>query len=73
MNGNGVLDANPTRSGQGGANDVTRYRITISYPRIFPVMGFFGASERQEIRASTLLKNQPYARQVRTVVKVCLP
>jgi len=73
VNGNKAWDADPARQGQGAANDVTQYTVTVTYPRPFPVSGFFGASPNQQITATTLLKNQPYARQVRTVEKVCLP
>lgn len=73
VNGNKNWDVDPTRDGQGAANDVTRYVVTVNYPRLFPVTGFFGASAWQQISAMTLLKNQPYARQTRTVERVCLP
>lgn len=73
VNNNNSWDVNPSRSGQGGANDVTLYTVRITYPRLFPVTTFFGATPLQEVKASTLLKNQPYARQVRPVTKVCLP
>lgn len=63
MNGNGVWDADPGKTGQGGANDVTIYRIVVTYPRLFPVARFIGGSETQTITAQTLLKNQPYATQ----------
>ena len=65
-NGNGVWDADPGVSGQGGASDVTLYTMSITYPRLFPVAGLFGWSNRQTVSASTLLKNQPYATQTTT-------
>jgi hypothetical protein len=72
VNGNGVWDADPGRTGQGGANDVTKYAIAITYPRLFPVAQLLGFSATQTIRAQTLLKNQPYATQtVPTVPSIC--
>lgn len=72
INGNGQWDANPSRSGQGGANDVTMYTVTVTYPRIFPVAGLLGFSPTNVITARTLLKNQPYASQTaQTTVSIC--
>lgn len=72
VNGNGVWDAEPGTTGQGGANDVTLYRISITYPRIFPVARLLGVPQYQTTSAQTLLKNQPYATQVApTVQKLC--
>ena len=64
VNNNGVWDADPGVSGQGGANDVTRYEVTITYPRLFPVVGLFGWTPTQQLVARTLLKNQPYKAQI---------
>ena len=64
----GVWDADPGLSGQGGANDVTLYTMTITYPRLFPVTKALGVSSTQTITATTLLKNQPYATQTLTTV-----
>lgn len=66
VNNNGVWDANPGRNGQGGASDVTIYRIVVTYRRPFPVWGMLGQPDTQTIAAQTLLKNQPYASQAVT-------
>lgn len=66
VNGNGTWDADPGTTGQGGADAVTLYTMTVTYPRLFPVAGFFGFSRNQTISASTLLKNQPYGPQSTT-------
>jgi Flp pilus assembly protein TadG len=72
VNGNGAWDADPGRGSQGGANDVTRYTVTVSYPRLFPVSGLIGLSAQGEMSASTLLKNQPYKTQtVATIKRIC--
>jgi len=66
QNGNRTWDADPGRTGQGGASAITLYTVVATYPRLFPVARIFGASANQTITAKTLLKNQPYASQVTT-------
>lgn len=63
VNGNRTWDSDPGRSGQGGANDVTIYRMTMTYPRIFPLAGMLGLSRSNAITVQTALRNQPYATQ----------
>lgn len=69
INGNRQWDADPGMASQGGASDVTRYRIEITYPRPFPVAGLMGWSNKNTIASETLLKNQPWATQSRQVVE----
>jgi Flp pilus assembly protein TadG len=72
VNGNAQWDANPTTDGQGGADDVTVYEMTITYPRLFPLPNMAGWSMKQTASAKTFLKNQPYKTQrVRSAVSVC--
>jgi Flp pilus assembly protein TadG len=72
VNGNKQWDADPGRASQGGANDVTKYTMSVTYPRIFPVARMFGWSAKAQISATTLLKNQPYKTQtVATIKQVC--
>jgi Flp pilus assembly protein TadG len=69
VNGNGIWDADPGVGGQGGANDVTNYTVTLTYNRIFPMAALVGWPRVQSLSASTLLKNQPYKTQTSNVVK----
>ncbi len=72
VNGNKQWDADPGRQSQGGANDVTRYTMTVTYPRLFPVAGLLGLPPTQTITGETLLKNQPYKTQVvQQVQSIC--
>lgn len=72
INGNNQWDANPSRNGQGGANDVTMYTIVVTYPRLFPVAKLLGFSSNNVITGRTLLKNQPYATQTTSApVAIC--
>ena len=71
-NGNGQWDADGGRVGVGGANDVSQYTITVSYPRLFPIATIMGWSPTASIVAQTLLKNQPYAAQAAAAaVTIC--
>lgn len=63
INDNHRWDTDPGNTGQGGANDITVYTMTVTYPRLFPLTGFLGLPDTQEISASTRLKNQPYGSQ----------
>jgi Flp pilus assembly protein TadG len=72
VNGNKQWDTDPGRQSQGGANDVTRYRMKVTYPRLFPVAGLIGLPPTQVITGETLLKNQPYKTQVvQPVESIC--
>lgn len=72
VNGNKQWDADPGRQSQGGANDVTRYTMKVTYNRLFPVAGLFGLPATQTIAGETLLKNQPYKTQVvQPVESIC--
>lgn len=71
-NSNRTWDADPGLTGQGGANDSAVYTMSITYSRMFPVVGLLGWSNAQTLSSTTVLKNQPYANQATpTVVKVC--
>lgn len=72
INKNSTWDVNPGTSGQGGANDVAAYYITVTYSRIFPISAKIGWAKQNTLRFTTYLKNQPYATQAaRAVTQVC--
>ncbi|CAM3148855.1 TadE-like domain-containing protein [Sphingomonas antarctica] len=72
VNGNSQWDANVSSNGNGGADDVVLYKVTVTYPRLFPIANFLGWDPNQTISADTALKNQPYATQNQpTVVARC--
>lgn len=73
INNNGTWDSDPSKSGQGGANDVTKYTMQVTYNRLFPVAGLLGWSATQSLSSSTILKNQPYKTQTDGSTQVCLP
>lgn len=65
-NGNGQWDANRGREGVGGARDAVLYTAIVTYPRLFPMYGLAGMSQEVTLRASTVLRNQPYDEQDRS-------
>jgi Flp pilus assembly protein TadG len=63
-NGNGVWDTDRGINGLGGARDAVLYRVTVQYPRLFPVYKFIpGQSNTMTLQAISILRNQPYALQ----------
>ena len=69
INNNSRWDADPGVANQGGASDVTRYRIRVTYPRPFPMAQLLGWNADATMVAETLVKNQPYATQSAQVVR----
>lgn len=71
-NGNGVWDADAARTGLGGANDVVEYTATVNYQSIIPGGAALGLSPTTTIKATTILRNQPFATQATwTTTQVC--
>jgi len=66
-NGNGIWDSDRGEDTMGGARDAVLYTVTMSYPRAFPLMHLLGFSNTVVSRTQTVLRNQPYATQDRTV------
>ena len=71
VNGNNSWDADPSRSGSGGAEDVIFYTVKVDYPRLIPIGGLIGIGNDVEIQAGTLLKNQPFAQHQEPTVATC--
>ena len=70
-NGNGQFDMDRGRTGLGGADDIVRYQVTMTYPQIVPVGRFLGWSDTETITGSTALRNQPYAGRSNSTVERC--
>jgi Flp pilus assembly protein TadG len=63
-NNNGVRDADGGDSAnRAGARDNIVYTVSMSYPRIFPVDRFVGGNGSTNLRAATVLSNQPFGKQ----------
>ncbi|WP_338468381.1 TadE/TadG family type IV pilus assembly protein [Novosphingobium sp. ZN18A2] len=62
-NDNGSWDADRGSAGLGGARDAVLYTVTATYPRLFPMAGLIGLPETVTMKATTVLRNQPYQAQ----------
>lgn len=63
VNGNNRWDDDTGRDGLGGANDVVEYTVTVAYPSWIPGASALKISPTTQIKAKTLLRNQPFATQ----------
>jgi Flp pilus assembly protein TadG len=60
QNGNNAYDTDRGRGGTGGSDDIVRYRVTITFPRVFPLGILLGWSNSQTLSSETVLRNQPF-------------
>lgn len=61
VNRNSKWDASIGNTGFGGARDAVLYTVTATYRRAFPIYALMpGQTENFTLRASTVLRNQPY-------------
>jgi Flp pilus assembly pilin Flp len=70
-NGNNQWDADQGGAGQGGADDVVIYRATLTYNRLFPLWRILGEPQAEDIRVTTVLRNQPFSAQNANTTVVC--
>lgn len=61
VNGNNRHDTDRGRSGTGNSDDIVRYSVTITFPRILPMGTLMGWGPNQTLSSNTVLRNQPYA------------
>jgi Flp pilus assembly protein TadG len=61
VNGNNAYNTDRGRGGTGNADDIVRYSVTITFPRILPMGSLMGWGNSQTLTANTVLRNQPYA------------
>ncbi len=62
-NGNGQWDPDVGTDGNGGAEDVVLYSVTVTYEPLFPNPFYVGGTSDRTVRASAIKKNQPFADQ----------
>lgn len=70
-NNNGAYDLDRGRAGMGGSDDIVRYEVSFTAPRIVPIHRFLGWSASQTISGNTVLRNQPYAGRSNSAVVRC--
>jgi Flp pilus assembly protein TadG len=71
-NGNNAFDADRGRSGTGNSDDIVRYSVTITFPRVFPLGTLMGWSNTQTLTSNTVLRNQPYAGRTNSVNRISI-
>jgi Flp pilus assembly protein TadG len=69
-NGNNTYDADRGRGGTGNSDDIVRYTVTITFPRILPMGALMGWGNTQTLTSNTVLRNQPYAGRTNSVNRV---
>ena len=62
-NGNGDWDEDIGADGNGGAEDVVVYTVTVTYDPLFPNPFYPGGTDERRLVASSIKKNQPFADQ----------
>lgn len=77
-NGNGIQDPSPEdcwedggRQGNGGADDVVQYTVTMKFDRVLPVWRMLGQPQSTTLSSMTLLRNQPFAAGGEVEAEVC--
>jgi Flp pilus assembly protein TadG len=71
QNANGSWDSMRGSNGQGTGDEVVLYTATLSYARLFPAWKMLGQSQTATIRASTVLRNQPFNANNKTSTVIC--
>ena len=69
VNESGAWEADRGKTGIGGARDAVLYTANVTYPRLFPVFALAGMPRDVTLRASTVLRNQPYDEQDRSTTE----
>src|SRR3546814_20182080 len=77
-NGNGVQDPAPDdcwedggKQGNGGADDVVQYTVSMQFNRVLPVWKMLGQPQSTTLTSSTLLRNQPFAAGGEVLAETC--
>jgi TadE-like protein len=65
-NDNGGYDDDRGQDGNGGARDAVLFTAEVRYDRLFPMYELIGLPEQVELRATTVLRNQPFDEQDRS-------
>lgn len=66
---NDAFGTNEGASGLGGPDDGVFYAVTISFPRMFPMVSMMGLSENVSVTVRTLVINQPFGTQLERPTK----
>jgi Flp pilus assembly pilin Flp len=70
-NNSGTWDSTGGATGQGQAQDAVIYKVSITYPRMFPLNRFIGIPANSVVSAETVMNNQPYSAQAAVTNRNC--
>lgn len=74
INGSGAWERDMGRAGNGGAEDVVRYVVTMRFDRLFPLWAMLGQPQNTTLTATTMLRNQPYgSSSTPSNQEICIP
>ncbi len=72
VNGNKVWDADPSQSDLGGANDIINYKVTLTYPALFPLITRTVTGQSNVVlTGQQTLQNEPFGGGADVTVKQC--
>lgn len=71
MNGTGSWEADRGTSGNGGADDVVLYQVSMKFNRVLPTWRMLGQPEETTLTSSTVLRNQPYNANASSSKVIC--
>ena len=60
INGNKSWDSDRGRTGNGGADDVILYTASMTFNSVLPVWSMLGQPQETTLKATTVLRNQPF-------------
>lgn len=71
MNATGNWEADRGSAGNGGADDVVLYTVSMTFDRILPTWQMLGQSKEVTLTASTVLRNQPFNANASSSQVIC--
>ncbi|WP_439569483.1 TadE/TadG family type IV pilus assembly protein [Sphingopyxis sp.] len=71
LNNNNSYDRDRGLDGNGGAEDVVLYTVSMTFDNVLPVWRMLGQSKETTLRSTSVLRNQPYNNNTETSRRVC--
>ncbi|HEV7342272.1 MAG TPA: TadE/TadG family type IV pilus assembly protein [Sphingopyxis sp.] len=71
LNNNNRYDDDRGLEGNGGAEDVVLYTVSMTFTNVLPVWRMLGQSDQTTLRSTTVLRNQPYNNNTETSRPIC--
>lgn len=71
LNNNNGYDPDRGLDGNGGAEDVVLYTVSMTFDNVLPVWKMLGKSAQTTLRSTSVLRNQPYNNNTETSRRIC--